>query len=239
MRKALSLASAVVLVVLVVSILRSAPEGPDSLLPSVETVAGSPFNDVTDTTGGRIEPGPANSPESVTDGTRGTTTTNTALQARFVLSEVVFGDNGYIAVRNVGGASGNLEGYAISQEARSFLFPSVEVGLFEVVWVAVEDGTGLTRTDVAALIPAEGAIGRLDRAGGEMTLYRSAQFSQPEEFLSYVEWGETDHGRSGLAIEAGLWEEGAFIEIPPDAFGVVSTTAQPDSSSDWVAGVGG
>ncbi|NND74328.1 MAG: hypothetical protein HKN44_04925 [Ilumatobacter sp.] len=40
---------------------------------------------------------------------------------------------------------------------------------------------------------------------GELALYRSDQFSDPDAMLSYVEWGSSGHSRSSVAVAAGLW----------------------------------
>lgn len=237
MRKTLSLVSALVLIALIISILRSTPQITIDT-PQVSLVASGDVDDTTDTSGAPSELSPTTI-APVTDTTATPTPEGSSLRAEFVLTEVVFGDNGYVVVTNVGGAAGDLEGYAICQKPGYFVFPAIEVEPFEVVWVAVGNGVGLTSTAAVEVIPANGAVGRLARGDGELALYRSAQFSLAEELLSYVEWGEAGHGRSSVAVEAGLWEEGAFIEIPDDAFGVVSAAAEPSSPSDWVAGLGG
>lgn len=162
----------------------------------------------------------------------------------FVVSEVQFGEEGFIAIRNVGVVSGNLAGFALCNRPAYFQIPDVELDPLDIVWIAVGDGSALSAGagGVAEIIPMNGALGVIDRADGEIGLYRSSAFDNPEAMITYVEWGAPGHGRSSVAVEAGLWEEGAFIEIPDDAFGIQSI-APPDrpaqSATEWVAGVGG
>ena len=238
MRKAASVISVVILIALIVVVLRASPDGEPPVVTAAPTI-GTSLAETTDTT----TTGPASNvtlPDRTTDTTGALDTVpDTGLRPNFVLSEVVFGDNGYVAITNVGGAVGNLEGHALCQRPNYFVLPSIEVEPFQVVWVALGDGAGITNPSVVSIVPANGQLGRVGRDDGEMALYRSAQFSAPDELRSYVEWGSSGHGRSSVAIEAGLWDPDAFIEIPDDTFGVSSTDAQPTSPSDWVASIGG
>lgn len=234
MRTGLSLAATLILIGLIVVVLRSSPT-PDTNLGS----APSSTTTLPATTDTSLAPIPTTTTllRPVTDTTIGATD-ETGLTATFVLSEVVFGENGYIVVTNVGGATGNLGGFALCQRPAYYQFDSIDVEPFASVWVAMDDGSSLTNASVT-IVGSNGALGRLNPGSGEMALYRSSEFSSSAEILSYVEWGVSGHGRSSVAIEAGLWEADAFIEIPDDAFGVVSTTDQPDAPEDWVAQIGG
>jgi hypothetical protein len=131
-----------------------------------------------------------------------------------------------------------LEGYALCQKPEYLVFDPIDVAPFATVWVAFGDASDLVNPSVI-IVAANGELGQVVPRDGEMALYRSAQFSSAAELRSYVEWGESGHGRSSVAIEAGLWSETAFVEIPSDAFGVVAIRDTPASIDDWVASLGG
>ena len=238
MRKAVSLISALILLGLIYSIIRSTPDpSPTSTTPqAISTTTQDSNTDSSRPLATDITSPPSQPAETLATAPA---STDAGLQAEFVLTEVAFGTNGYVAITNVGGATGNLEGHALCQRPAYFVLPSIEVEPFQVVWVALGDGSGITNSSIVALVPANGQLGRVESGEGEMALYRSAQFTASEELRSYVEWGSSGHGRASLAIEAGLWEPNSFIEIPDDTFGVSSVAAEPDSPDDWVATIGG
>jgi len=69
-------------------------------------------------------------------------------------------------------------------------------------------------------------------ADGEMGLYNSSSFGSSAAMLDYVEWGFTGHGRSSVAVGAGIWTTGDFApsfttntSLEYDGTG--------DSGSDW------
>ncbi|MGB1031426.1 MAG: hypothetical protein ACPGWM_02370, partial [Flavobacteriales bacterium] len=48
----------------------------------------------------------------------------------------------------------------------------------------------------------------LDAADGELGLYISGPFGDPDNIIDYVEWGEAGHSRADEAEDAGIWTEG-------------------------------
>ena len=172
------------------------------------------------------------------------TTEPQATGAEFAITELHFGETGFISIVNVGSAPGNLAGYALCVRPQYFQIPDIELAPLETVWIAVGDGANLgDGAGIAkAVIPLNGRLGPLNREDGELALYRTSSFADPEAMVTYVEWGSSGHGRSEVAVEAGLWEPGAFVEVPPDAFGIQSlagTTRPAMGRADWTAGVGG
>ena len=249
MRRIFSLIAVIILAILVVLIIQRRPESPnqgpveltdssvvsttsgsaittDRTVATTSTSAGEP-EETTDTTEVRsIDTAPEPDPES-------------KLTAEIVITQVVFGDGGYVVITNVGGAPGSIGGYALCQRPSYFTLPDIELAPFESVWVAAGDGTALTATSAVAVIPAFGSLSSFNQDDGEMGLYTSPDFGSADAMVSYVEWGSSGHGRSSVAVEAGLWATDAFIEIPDDAFGVQSTDLVPDAPEDWVAALGG
>jgi hypothetical protein len=50
----------------------------------------------------------------------------------------------------------------------------------------------------------------IDAADGEMGLYLNNSFGSSSSILDYVEWGFSGHGRSNVAVSAGIWSTGQF-----------------------------
>lgn len=96
-------------------------------------------------------------------------------------------------------------------------------------------------SDVASTSIAPGATLEVDvsgigaRAGdGEIGLYTSNDFGNPDDIVAYVQWGSSGHGRESVAVSAGLWNEGD--SLPGDQSVVRSTSDRPVSASDWTEG---
>ena len=161
--------------------------------------------------------------------TAGTTATTAApTPATFAISRVVFGSEGYVAVTNVGGTAGNLEGWQLCQRPGYYGIGSVDVAPGETVRFTTGPVEGLT----GQVFDAGGRFGQLSATGGEIGLYVDASFGSPSSIRSYVEWGSSDHGRSSVAVEAGIWVAGGFVRsdgVP----GMAATVPVPTSPSDW------
>lgn len=148
--------------------------------------------------------------------------------AKFVISRVVFGDEGYVSVSNVGDGVGNLEGWQLCQRPAYFRIGSVEVAAGETVHFA----TGTAPDLVGQVIESNGRFGRFGAGGGEIGLYVDNSFGSASSIRSYVEWGSSDHGRSSVAVAAGIWTEGGFVPtggVP----GLAAKVDVPTGPSDW------
>ncbi len=160
----------------------------------------------------------------------GTTTTSDlgSGTAEFVISRVVFGDEGYVSITNVGGAPGNLDGWNICQRPAYYRIDSVEVAPGETVHFTDGAVAGLT----GQAIDANGRFGSLQASGGEVGLYVDNSFGSAASIRSYVEWGSPGHGRSSVAVEAGIWTDGGFV--PADgAPGLAAVVDNPVAPADW------
>lgn len=71
-----------------------------------------------------------------------------------------------------------------------------------------------------------------DASSGEVALYVDQSFDSAESMVSYVRWGTPDEGRASIAVEAGLWEEGAALDAGASAF--LSTAQRPAGPGDWL-----
>ncbi len=67
---------------------------------------------------------------------------------------------------------------------------------------------------------------------GEIGLYKSNLFANPTAIADYVEWGSTGHGRSSVAVQAGIWTADDFV--PSFNLGSsISYDGEGNASSDW------
>lgn len=69
---------------------------------------------------------------------------------------------------------------------------------------------------------------------GEVGLYTAQEFSNADAMIRYVQWGSADHGRAAVAVAAGIWPEGDFVEN--GGASLVAVGPNPVSSADWSAG---
>lgn len=146
----------------------------------------------------------------------------------FAISRVIFGDNGYVSVTNVGSEAGNLEGWQLCQRPAYYAIGSIDVAAGETVHFADGDVPGLS----GQVIDAGGRFGPLRDSGGEIALYVDNSFGSSASIRSYVEWGSSPHGRSSVAWQAGIWPQDAFVDST-GAPGLAATTAIPTSPADW------
>ena len=117
----------------------------------------------------------------------------------------------WIELKNVGSGSVSLTNFSLCQFPNYWPFPIgfvLSPGTFVVVhWNQTGTNTG---TDLftgglgASLSPSSGEIGFYDCNGG------CACFGGSACIRDYVEWGNSGHVRSSVAIGAGIWATGAF-----------------------------
>ena len=69
----------------------------------------------------------------------------------------------------------------------------------------------------------------LPMLGGEVAIYRSDDFEDPEEMLDYVTWGRGG-GRTQAAVEVGLWPPGDVV-LPSGA--AIVALHGGSTSADW------
>ncbi|NNC93868.1 MAG: hypothetical protein HKN80_15400 [Acidimicrobiia bacterium] len=165
---------------------------------------------------------------TVGEATTTTTSGGGSAEAVFVISRVVFGDEGYVSISNVGGAAGNLDGWQLCQRPAYFTIGPVDVAVGETVHFA----TGSAPDLPGQVIESNGRFGRFGPEGGEIGLYVDSSFGSASSIRSYVEWGSPDHGRSSVAVAAGIWTEGGFV--PSEGVpGLAATVDFPVKPADW------
>jgi hypothetical protein len=76
--------------------------------------------------------------------------------------------------------------------------------------------------------------GEVVPAGGEIALYESEVYSDPDSMLDYVAWGSAGQPAGATAAEALLWSEEDFVETGPDT--IILTRIDPATGSEaWSA----
>ena len=73
---------------------------------------------------------------------------------------------------------------------------------------------------------------------GEFGFYKSFGFSEDNFadsnlLLDYVQWGEADHFRQGVAVGANIWPENAFVPSPPPGQSL-AYTGDGDTPDAWM-----
>ena len=158
--------------------------------------------------------------------------------AEFAIMEVFFGANPYLTIANIGLGSGKLGGFWLCQRPSYYEIPPVRLEPGEVVAIAlggdVPDLIGIT-----AVFDAGRELGRVVRADGELGLYTAPAFGDKDAIVDYVEWGSSGHGRSAVAVAAGIWVEDGFVPVPPEAQSIAVLSPPATGPDQWSALVGG
>ncbi len=183
---------------------------------------------------------------TTTTGPAPTTTiapTTTAPDAVFTITAVVFGENGFVEITNVGAAEGDVSGHWLCQRPAYFEIPAQVLQPGESAWVATGAAPSAASATAVAVFGAEGRLGQFSPRSGEVALYEGSTFSDPDRIRGFVEWGPEGGlpraGRGGVAVEAGIWEEGTFVVVADGAIGVTATSPPTDGPEDWIGDVGG
>ena len=78
-----------------------------------------------------------------------------------------------------------------------------------------------------------GDVGELEASGGEVALFTSDTFSDPDALLEYVAWGATGHSRMDVAIDAGKWNEEGPVETNSDTLLIVRADPNLTGPDAW------
>lgn len=156
----------------------------------------------------------------------------------FAITGVTFGDGGFVQITNTGNGAGNLDGHWLCQRPAYLEMPSTELGPGESVWVAASGSDLQFVGAVVGVVDAEGRLGSFSLATGEMALYASRDFGSAAAIVDYVEWGASGHGRSSVAVEAAIWPQGGFVEIPDGTISITAGSAGADDPAAWSPDIG-
>ncbi len=207
-----------------------------STTAATATSTSPPSAETTTTSGAASTSAPA--VESTTT-TSTTTTTIAPGPGALALTRVVFTPVPYITITNIGNAPAALEGHWLCRRPAYVQLPSLTLEPGGTVAVGLGDDPPPDLVEYAEIVELGNALGPLTKDSGEIGLYNGAAFDNPNDMVDYVEWGSAGHGRSDVAVAAGIWVEGDFVDLPPEATSMSSSGAGGPGAADWFADVGG
>ena len=155
------------------------------------------------------------------------------------IDEIVFVGDPYLLLANRGTGAGTTGEMWICQFPNYFALPAVELGPGDRIAIPLGDGEVPDLVGVVASVEAVRPLGPISRSSGEIGLYSTDTFNAPEAIVDYVEWGQADHARSIVAVRAGIWVEGGFIEMAPEVLAIVAEIFPTTGPEDWHAEIGG
>lgn len=155
------------------------------------------------------------------------------------LTRVVFEPIPYLLIRNVGGEPINLGDHWLCQRPAYVQLPELTMEGGDTVAIGLGDEAPPDLAGLVAVLQLGPELGFFTPDQGELGLYAAPDFGAPGAIESYVQWGKAGGGRESVAVEAGIWQEGEFVEIPPEALSI-SSSGQPQAGVlDWFADLGG
>lgn len=139
----------------------------------------------------------------------------------FAINEIGLGSNGYVSLTNITSQPAALAGLYLCQGTQCWAFPEATVSAGATARVGVGDGKGLE-----GLVADHATIGDLKPADGEVALFASNKFDDPQALLAYLQWGSTPHKLTDLAVKAGLWLKESYA---PTSENATRLYRQPDT----------
>jgi hypothetical protein len=80
---------------------------------------------------------------------------------------------------------------------------------------------------------------QIDASSGDIALYVEGPFGDPDNIIDYVRWGDSGADREDVAVDAGIWTQGASAEAAPSEATIAFLGDDPamnDTASDWKEG---
>ncbi len=155
------------------------------------------------------------------------------------LDEIVFAGDPYLIITNRGNGVGSTSGLFICRFPDYYELPAIELKPGERMAVPLGEGEVPDLIGVVATVDVRSPLGPVSATEGELGLYSRNEFNSEDAIIDYVEWGSPGHARSGVAIAAGIWVVGGFVEVPPELLAIVAQAFPTDSPEDWLAEIGG
>ena len=135
----------------------------------------------------------------------------------FVISEVEYLGN-RVELFNAGDAAGSVADFFLCLGPGTY----AQIGDLETEGdVNMEPGAYLT---VSYDMPRE---------DGGLALYESNQFTSAEAIVDFVQWGAGNSARENVAVEAGIWSAGDFINVLGDGANSLIFDGEGNAASDW------
>ena len=176
-------------------------------------------------------------PDSGPPGSTGPTGPNGNPEA--VVINEIFPEASQIELHNPTSASVDISGFWLCHTTPALIYAQmpdntiIEPGDFLIVNWGINGNNSGNEIFTFPAVPIP-----LNVPHGEVGFYVPFGFSD-ESFADsslirdYVQWGEADHFRQGVAVGANIWPEGAFVPSPPagQSFSFSGSGNSPDS---WV-----
>ena len=152
----------------------------------------------------------------------------------FQIASVTFGAGPMVVIYNIGDEGGSLAGHWLCQRPSYAALPEVTLEPGEGIAISLGGNVFLPPPGIQAADDVLN-VGGFSATSGELALYSSNAFGSSDAIVSYVEWGGADHGRSSVAVGAGIWEAGAFVETT-DATALIQLRSFNDTTpANWEA----
>lgn len=153
----------------------------------------------------------------------------------FAITSISVGPAGQdVVITNIGNATGSLEGFALCQRPRYHTFGDIELAPGE--FIAVSLGGDVFLPPPGAKETTTANIGSIEADDGEIGFYSRPDFSNSDVIVDYVEWGSSGHGRSSVAVDAGIWNSGDFVATSGETVFLFANSIPTDGAEDWMAG---
>lgn len=111
--------------------------------------------------------------------------------------------------------------------------PDVELAPFEFIGVSLGGSEFLPPPGAKDTFDASGKLGNIAAESGEVGLYSRGDFGSSGAIVDYVEWGMAGHGRTSVAVEAGIWPGGGFVPTDGDTSAISANVTPTDGPEDW------
>ncbi|MBA2337441.1 MAG: hypothetical protein H0V96_06765 [Acidimicrobiia bacterium] len=155
------------------------------------------------------------------------------------ITRVVFGDDPYALITNVGSTPADLEDM--------WLVGSTGVAPLEPVTLPPGRSAALVLggeeppqfVGIVAIIDLATALGPVVTSSGELGLFAAEAFTSPDAVVDYVAWGTGPHLNGAAAVTAGIWGSGSSVDLPAEALSMASPGTLGAGVEDWVAVIGG
>lgn len=155
------------------------------------------------------------------------------------ITRIVFGDDPYALITNVGSTPADLEDmWVVSSTGVAPLEPvTVPPGRSAALVLGGEEPPQFV--GIVAIIDLATALGPVATSSGELGLFAAEAFTNPDAVVDYVAWGTGPHLNGAAAVAAGIWGSGSSVELPAEALSMASPGTLGAGVEDWVAVIGG
>jgi hypothetical protein len=166
-----------------------------------------------------------------------------SLNAQLVISELYFDPPGVntgrqvVEIQNAGDTEVNMSsaGFWLYFPPARWQFPSgVIIDPGEAVTVHINRPGESTTTDFFTGISGMRNLRSQGPFGDAIALFSTNLFGDPTKIIDFVEWGGPGNGGEEVAVAAGIWTSGAFIDVSSLRDGAsLAYDGTGNATSDW------